>query len=161
MKTKKPIFLLLLAPICLGLFQCNSNDTIAAPPTIQEVKVTEGTNMAAAISPDGTSIVIDLQGSLWVLPASGGEAEALTDAFGDARQPTWSNDGQKIAFQGYWEGNWHIYQIDKDGNNLEKLTSGPYDHREPAWSPDDKQLIFSSDRGGTYAIWSKTIGGTP
>ena len=55
-----------------------------APATI-EVTLTEGTNMAAALSPDGGTLAIDLVGRIWTLPASGGTATALTDPFGDAR----------------------------------------------------------------------------
>ena len=50
-----------------------------------EVVLEEGTNFAPALSPDGSQIIIDLQGTLWSLPAEGGEAEALTDGLGDDR----------------------------------------------------------------------------
>ena len=39
------------------------------------INLREGTNMAAALSPDGRTLMIDLQGSLWTLPASGGPAQ--------------------------------------------------------------------------------------
>src|SRR5262245_65037338 len=52
----------------------------------------EGTNMAAAQSPDGRTIAIDLLGTLWTMPAQGGAATAITDIFLDARQPSWSPD---------------------------------------------------------------------
>ena len=113
----------------------------------------ESTNVAAAVSPDGREIAFDALGRIWVMPATGGEAEALTDAFGNARQPCWSSDGNLIAFQGYWDGNWHIYTIQRNGENLTQRTQGPYDHREPHWAPFASQLVFSSDRSGSYDIW--------
>ena len=64
-----------------------------------DLTITEGTSMAAAVSPDGRRLVIDLQGSLWTLPATGGRATRIFDEFYDARQPAWSPDGEAIVFQ--------------------------------------------------------------
>ena len=122
---------------------------------VAEVTVTEGTSMAVSASPDGRSLAIDLQGSIWVLPATGGRARRITDPFNDARQPTWSPDGATIAFQGYRDGGYDIWAIRSDGTGQRKLTSGLYDDREPAWSPDGSRIAFSSDRDprGNYDIW--------
>lgn len=122
-----------------------------------EVTIREGTNMAAAISPDGGTLAIDVLGRIWTLPASGGEARALTDPFGDARQPAWSPDGQRIAFQAYWGGDYDIWVVGADGQGLARLTNGPFDDREPHWSPDGSRVVFSSDRGGTYDVWEVTV----
>jgi hypothetical protein len=43
------------------------------------VELREGTNMAAAPSPDGRRIVFSAQGALWVMPAAGGRAVRITD----------------------------------------------------------------------------------
>ena len=64
------------------------------------VVVREGTSMSVAISPDGRSLVIDLQGSIWTLPSSGGAARQVTDAYNDARHTAFSPHGRSIAFQG-------------------------------------------------------------
>ncbi len=135
---------------------------IAAPgggqaPAKSAVIVTEGTNMAAALSPDGRQIAIDLQGSLWILPAAGGTAKRITDLHLDARQPVWSPDGRRLAFQSYADGNWHIWTIAPDGSGLIELTIGAYDDREPHWSPDGRRIAFSSDRGGTYDVWEMAL----
>jgi Tol biopolymer transport system component/imidazolonepropionase-like amidohydrolase len=128
-----------------------------------EVTLSEGTSMAAAISPNLRWIAIDLVGSLWVLPARGGEATRITPALIEARQPTWSPDSQSLAFQGYDDGAWHIYVASREGGEPRALTGGVFDDREPAWSHDGSRIAFSSDRsGGITTIWEVTpAGGEP
>ena len=62
----------------------------ASAPAYLDVAVHEGTSMAVAVSPDGRMLAVDLQGSIWTLPAAGGAATRITDIFNDARQPTFS-----------------------------------------------------------------------
>ncbi|MFT4032947.1 MAG: amidohydrolase, partial [Siphonobacter sp.] len=122
-----------------------------------KIAVTEGTNMAADLSPDKKTIAIDLQGTIWTLPADGGLAKPVTDIMGDCRQPAWSPDGNWIAFHAFWDGGYHLWMIKKDGSNRRQLTFGVYDDREPHWSPDGKELVFSSDRSGNYDIWKLNL----
>ncbi|MFQ5690621.1 MAG: amidohydrolase family protein [Gemmatimonadota bacterium] len=122
-----------------------------------DVTLTEGTNMAAALSPDGQTLALDLIGRIWILPAAGGVATPITDVYGDARQPAWSPDGTRIAFQSYRDGNWHIWSVAADGADLRQHTFGPYDDREPDWSHDGARIAFSSDREGNYDVWAVAI----
>lgn len=132
--------------------------TVAAAQTRHvDLRLTEGTNIAAALSLDGQTIAIDLLGRIWTLPRAGGTAKVLTDEFGDARQPAWSPDGKRIAFQSYRDGTWHIWSVGADGSSLRQHTLGEFDHREPTWSPDGTSLLFSSDRSGNYDIWRQTL----
>lgn len=121
------------------------------------ITVHEGTNMAAALSPDGKWIAVDLQGTIGVLPSEGGKVKLLTDGMGDERQPSWSPDGSKIVFHSYRDGTYHIWSINKDGSDLKQLTFGIYDEREPYMSSDGTRIVFSSDRGGNYDIWELNL----
>jgi Tol biopolymer transport system component/imidazolonepropionase-like amidohydrolase len=121
------------------------------------VTLHEGTNLAAALSPDGRTLAIDLLGTMWTLPATGGAARAVTDISMDARQPSWSPDGRRIAFQAYRTSTWQIWTMNADGSGLSAVTSGPFDDREPQWSPDGARIAFSSDRSGNYDVWVLTL----
>ena len=122
-----------------------------------DVTVTEGTSMSVAVSPDGRTLAIDLQGSIWTVPSAGGTAKRITDIYNDARQPVWSPDGKWIAFFAYRDGGYDIWAMAPDGTHQHKLTWGPFDDREPAWSHDGTRIAFSSDRGNPlgsdYNIW--------
>ena len=133
------------------------SQTPDGPPRRIALTLHEGTNMAAALSPNGRTLIIDLQGTLWSLPSSGGAAKAITDVYLDARQPAWAPDNQRIAFQGYADGVWHLYVIGADGSGLRAVTSGPFDDREPSWSRDGNHLAFSSDRSGNYDVWDLDV----
>jgi Tol biopolymer transport system component/imidazolonepropionase-like amidohydrolase len=132
----------------------------ATPPRI-DVTVHEGTSMSVGVSPDGRMLAVDLQGSIWTLPVSGGAATRITDVFNDARQPTWSPDGKWITFFAYRDGGYDIWAIAPDGSNQHKLTWGPFDDREPIWSHDGTRVAFSSDRGSPlgsdYNIWTLDV----
>ena len=51
--------------------------------------------------------------------------------------PTWSRDGQRLAFHNARE----IYVINVDGSGLRRVTSG----WDPAWSPDGRMLVFRNE----------------
>lgn len=120
----------------------------------------EGTNLAAAPSPDGKQIAFTAQGALWLMPVGGGKARRITPWTIEPTAPVWSPDGKTIAFQNYTrEGNYHLWAVAPDGSRLRELTTGFFDDREPEWLPDGSGLVFASDRGndGQYKLWQFTL----
>jgi Tol biopolymer transport system component/imidazolonepropionase-like amidohydrolase len=140
--------------LLLSLLMCS---TVGKAQEVTSIVAREGTNMALALSPDGQWLTFDVQGTIYLLPATGGNAKALTDGMGDDRQPAWSADGKYIVFQSYRDGNYHIWKVNKDGTDLRQLTFGRYDDREPHCSADGNHMSFASDRNGNYDIWELTI----
>ncbi|WP_338871606.1 DPP IV N-terminal domain-containing protein [Spirosoma sp. SC4-14] len=138
---------LLFYALCIGV------TTVYAQSDSVRITVSEGTNMSAALSPDGQSIVMDMQGTIWLIPARGGAARALTDFRDDARQPAWSPDSKRVVYSSFRDGTFHIYSVKTDGSDLQKHTTGEFDNREPMYSPDGSKLIFSSDKGGNYNLF--------
>jgi len=134
--------------ISLSLFfaSCRNNVDPNASEQSVTITATEGTNMSASLSPDGKFFAIGLQGTIWLLPSTGGEATAITGTMGDCHEPSWSPDGNEIAFHSYATGNYHIWIVNKDGSGLRQVTHGTSDNREPCWDPDGKSIVFSSDR---------------
>ena len=157
---KTAIKLLSLALLSAGAASAYAQPANLPPPggeTPVAFDVHEGTSMAVSVSPDGKWLAVDLQGSLWIIPAKGGKAVRITDYFNDARQPVWAPDGSHLAYFSYREGGYDLWTIKPDGSDMKKLTQGTYDDREPAFSPDGKSIAFSSDRSGNYDIWTLDI----
>ncbi|MCZ6657369.1 MAG: amidohydrolase family protein [Gammaproteobacteria bacterium] len=138
-----------------ALVACSPNDPPA--PTHQQathvVTVSEGTNMSLAVSPDGQTLALSVQGKLFTLPINGGMATAIVDDYYDAREPSWSPDGQRIVFHGYRGGTWDLWEVSLNGGEVQQLTNDAFDDREPHYAPDGRSIAFSSDRAGSYDVW--------
>jgi TolB protein len=98
------------------------------------------------------------KGSIYVLDfdpqtgIGGGDVRRLTSGASDD-WPTWSPDGQRIAFQSDRSGNPDLWSIKIDGTGLTQLTDDPAADRYPDWSPDSQKIAFTSKRGGNEDVW--------
>ncbi len=105
-------------------------------------------------------------GSIYLLdfdPGAGarvGDVVRLTDPATNDGWPTWSPDGQRIAFESDRSGNWEIWVVHVDGTGLHPLTDHPAQDRFPAWSPDGATIAFTSDRDGNLDVWRMNADGT-
>ena len=65
-----------------------------------------------------------------------------------ALYPSWSPDGNKIAFVIYArDGSVNIFTINPDGSNFVQLTDSPESKGKPHWLPDGSQIYFNSTIG--------------
>ncbi|MBI5059889.1 PD40 domain-containing protein [candidate division KSB1 bacterium] len=66
--------------------------------------------------------------------------------------PTWSRDGQRIAFVGIKSGQSDLYVYELAQRQLRQVTDDPYSDDDPAWSTDSESLYFTSDRGDSLRV---------
>ncbi|WP_020404031.1 amidohydrolase family protein [Gracilimonas tropica] len=119
----------------------------------------EGTWMNVDVSPDGSQIVFDLLGDIFLLPIEGGEAELLRGGHAYEIQPRFSPDGSQILFTSDAGGGDNIWVMDADGENAKQITDESFRLLNNAvWAPDGEYIIakkhFSSTRSlGAGEIW--------
>lgn len=123
-----------------------------------EIEFDEVTNLAATVSPDGSEAILDIQGTLWRVPMTGGEATLVTQPDLEPARAHWSPSGNLVAMQAYKGGTFDIWTMAPDGSDLKQVTdNAPWDEREPEVSPDGTSIAFVSDRSGNYEVWSIDI----
>ena len=121
-------------------------------------------------SPDGKRLVVSTEqvqnplnrqatgAALWTIDVGTGETRQLYT--GDAVQPVWSPNGDRIAF---WRVHGNSGQRDLatiDAEGLEEpvaiTTDVPVDWN-PVWSPSGGEIYFVSDRAGTMDVWRVSL----
>ncbi len=108
---------------------------------------TEGTWMSLDISPDGKTIVFDLLGDIYTMPATGGKATALTRGIAFDVKPRFSPDGKKILFISDRSGADNVWYIDLEQKDTVQVTKDPaLNHFSAEWSPDGKYIVTSKGK---------------
>ncbi|MCW8846823.1 MAG: amidohydrolase family protein [Gammaproteobacteria bacterium] len=125
----------------------------------------EGSWMSLDISPDGTQVVFDLLGDIFLLPIEGGEAKAITRGMAWDMQPRFSPDGSRIAFISDRGGADNLWTMDLRGKDMAQITSEDFRLvHNPAWTPDGNYIAvrkhFTRQRSlGAGEIWLYHVAG--
>jgi Tol biopolymer transport system component len=130
----------------------------ALPVRLLTVTSFPGSEGSPSFSPDGNFVAITwtgpdftANGDVWVKAVEGDAFRRLTDTpdFNEV-MPSWSPDGQQIAFVRYAErGNRGVYLISALGGSDRKISeSGSH----PAWLPDSQSLVFEDRVADTVAL---------
>jgi TolB protein len=103
------------------------------------------------------------QEQIYSMNAEGGDFQRVTNGEGEASNPSWSPDGQHIAFswtRGYAKGDWNVFTMDIASRQYIQLTHSEGRNENPTWAPDGRHISFASTRGGKSQIYTMLADGT-
>jgi dipeptidyl aminopeptidase/acylaminoacyl peptidase len=78
---------------------------------------------------------------------------AQPEALASGVEPTYSHEGELIAYASTEDGFRDIYLTDRSGNKR-RLVSDIYWDGQPAFTHDDSNIVFVSDRSGNRELWT-------
>ncbi len=120
-----------------------------------------------AISPDGRLAVVPVttydieknQGDsdLWLVPTKSGKPRQLTSGTSNDSSPTWSPDGDLIAFVSKRgdDKEAQIYVIAVDGGEARRVTNVPTGAGSPKWFPDSRRIAFITSVWPELKTWTE------
>ncbi len=107
-----------------------------------------GTGTDPAWSSDGMQLLfVDGAGDLAVAPATGGAAQKLGATAAVESQPSWSPDGDHIAYISGGE----LFVMNADGTSRQQLTSNAVVEESPSWAPAGDEIVYAAG-GELFAI---------
>lgn len=110
------------------------------------------------VSPNGDLIAFKSAAAgtydIWTVPTAGGEPTRLTEASGREMAPTFSPDGQWIAYEADHGGTdvRDIYIVPAEGGESIRLTDHPLNDGSVSWAPDSRRLYFN-----TGQFWDNSV----
>jgi Tol biopolymer transport system component len=113
----------------------------------------EGTELVAALSPDGRRIAFILLGQTWLVDAAGGRAHAVTNVVDNPRQDraiAWAPDSNRLAV---WSSDRRLFRaLDVDTSTTVRTwdATGTFD---PVWDRLGDRLIAAEASGDSTVLW--------
>jgi TolB protein len=99
---------------------------------------------------------------LWRMSIDGSNPERVTNGEGYVANPSWSPNGQLIAFawtKGFEPGAYNIFIMDMASKHLDQLTSNSGKNEHPWWAPDGAHLVYQSTHGRSTQIYTMLADG--
>ena len=122
-------------------------------PLPAQITLTRGADLSVDATPDGR-VVMDLQGDLWVIPGSGGDAQQLTQDLKTVQRPRWSPASKWIAYQASVKGRRGLWLYEVATGTTTRISDRNDLDMHPSWHPDGERIVYSSDRAGNgFDLW--------
>ncbi len=110
-----------------------------------EFSTSRGTWMNLDVHPDGSLILFDMLGEIYVMAATGGDAMRLTDGAAYDFQPRFSPNGEQILFTSDRDGIGKVWLADFDGTELAEFRAlndgNSHSFGGAGWTPDGNWIL--------------------
>ncbi len=98
-------------------------------------------------APDGTKIVFRKNHKVWIRDLkTGAQRQIVPEQFKMCSGPSWSPDGNRIAFACRWDAGNGLFLVEVEARGGKPVKV--YDKKgacEPHWSPDGKTLVYETE----------------
>jgi TolB protein len=120
------------------------------------------------LNPKTGTDLVDVSGrsglpQIYHMSLEGTDVQRLSAGTGEATNPSWSPDGDHIAFawtRGFEPGNYNIFVMDVASQQVTQLTSNEGRNENPSFAPDGAHIVYASKRGRQSQIWEMNADGT-
>ena len=120
--------------------------------------------MSPAWAPDGRRVAFSAMtdggiSDLWLLDTRSGALSRVTDDPYEDLDPTWLPSG-RIVFSsdrapgGADHGSRNLFVVAAEGGAVRAITHGRWIDETPRWDPEGGRIVFSSDRDGSFAVYT-------
>jgi tricorn protease len=108
----------------------------------------------AEISPSGARAAFEARGEIITVPADKGEMRNLTNTPAVMeRDPSWSPDGQSIAYFSDESGEYALHIRDQEGTGaVKKIALEKAFYSKARWSPDGKKIAFLDNHAHLFLL---------
>ena len=104
------------------------------------------TRLVSQPAVSGKNIAFVYAEDLWIANLDGSNPRRLTSDAGVESNPSFSPDGNWIAFSAQYDGNTDVYLLPASGGAPKRLTTHPAADVVRGWEPDGSAILFGSNR---------------
>ena len=94
-----------------------------------------------APSPDGSQLAFTALNEVYLMDLPNGDPEKLVDLEETQAEPTWSPDGEWIAFVTWQAEGGKLYKVRPNGRNLTQLNQEDGVFQQPVWNNDGTKIV--------------------
>lgn len=161
--SKRVIFSSTLAGGNAQLYMANVDGS-----NLQRITASGAIEVEPKINPKTGTDMVDVSGrtglpQIYHMSLQGTDVQRLSAGTGEATNPSWSPDGDHIAFawtKGFEPGNYNIFVMDVASQQTAQLTANEGRNENPSFAPDGAHIVYASKRGARSQIWEMNADGT-
>ena len=161
--SKRIVFSSTLAGSGAQLYMANVDGSV-----LQRITSSGAIEVEPKVNPKTGADMVDVSDrggmpQIYHMTLQGTDVQRISAGTGEATNPSWSPDGDHLAFawtKGFEPGNYNIFLTDVASGQTTQLTANEGRNENPSFAPDGAHIVYASKRGGQSQIWVMNADGT-